>query len=187
MVQRQGLGLNPLQQYVFNNVWKSAAPSKVIAFSWQLLINRIPTMDNLALRGFPADINGNCPLCNLNAETAEHLFLHCRVSAKIWYEILRWVDHSSMLPPTLLHSFALLSGCGSGKKGKKGMMLIWHTFVWLIWRARNNRIFNNGSIDADEVIESIKRLSWQWYIERMAKSPCLFYEWRWNPGDCFQR
>jgi hypothetical protein len=21
----------------------------------------------------------------------------------------------------------------------------------------------------------------------MAKSPCHFYEWRWNPGDCFLR
>jgi hypothetical protein len=42
---------------------------------------------------------------------------------------------------------------------------------------RNNRIFNNGIIDAVEAVETIKRLSWQWFIGRMAV----------NPGDCFYR
>jgi hypothetical protein len=39
----------------------------------------------------------------------------------------------------------------------------------------------------EETVETIKRLSWQWFIGRMAITPCLFYEWRWNPGVCFNR
>jgi hypothetical protein len=64
-------------------------------------------------------------------------------------------------------------GCGIGKKGKKGMALIWHSLIWTVWRMRNNRIFNKGVIDVEEAVESIKRMAWQWFIGRMAISSCL--------------
>jgi hypothetical protein len=70
----------------------------------------------------------------------------------------------------------LLAGCGIDKRGKKGMMLIWHAFVWTIWKTRNEKIFNNGVIDAEEMTETIKRVSWNWFIGRMANVSCLFYE-----------
>jgi hypothetical protein len=69
----------------------------------------------------------------------------------------------------------------------KGLSLIWHAFIWSIWRAKNNRIFNDGVIDLEEIFDSIKRISWQWFIEWMTKGSCLFSEWRWNPGECFHR
>jgi hypothetical protein len=78
-------------------------------------------------------------------------------------------------------------GSGARKKGKKGMMIVWHVYIWTLWRMRNNRIFNNGVSDADEAVETIKRLSWQWFIARVATTLCLFYEWRWNPKVCFDR
>jgi hypothetical protein len=41
-----------------SKVWKSWAPSKVIVFSWQLLLDRIPTWDNLFRRGVPLPQRG---------------------------------------------------------------------------------------------------------------------------------
>jgi hypothetical protein len=96
------------------------------------------------------------------------MFLHCGISAKIWYEIARWIGHELILPPSLGHSFSMLVGCGTGKIRKKGLSLIWHAFIWSIWRARNNRIFNDGVIDPEEIFDSIKRILWLWFIERMA-------------------
>ncbi|MCH84746.1 hypothetical protein A2U01_0005581 [Trifolium medium] len=116
--------LNQLQQFVFNNIWKSAAPSKVIVFSWQLMHDRIPTKQNLALRGAHTGNDTLCSFCNSTVETSVHLFLHCGVSAKIWYEIARWIDHVLVLLPSLGHSFSMLVGCGAGKKRKKGLSLI---------------------------------------------------------------
>ncbi|CAJ2667421.1 unnamed protein product [Trifolium pratense] len=43
--------MDHLRNFVFSNIWKSDAPSKVVAFSWQLMLNRIPTKANLTLRG----------------------------------------------------------------------------------------------------------------------------------------
>jgi hypothetical protein len=184
-LQNNGNQLSHMQQFVFKNIRKSAAPSKVI--SWQLVLDRIPSKQNLMLCGVDTGIEALCVACNSKLETSVHLFLHCDVAAHVWYEIARWVGHDLIMPPTLGHSFSLLLSCGFGKIRKKGLALIWHAFIWSIWRARNNRIFNNGVSDPDEIFESIKRISWEWFIKRMAKSPCLFYEWRWNPGDCFLR
>lgn len=48
-----------LGRNVFRKIWESPASSKVIAFSWQLLLDRIPTRVNLAMRRIlPTDAPG---------------------------------------------------------------------------------------------------------------------------------
>jgi len=37
---------------VFSKVWKSPVPTKVVAFSWKILLNRIPTRQILLLETF---------------------------------------------------------------------------------------------------------------------------------------
>jgi hypothetical protein len=52
---------------VLNNIWKSPAPSKVIAFSWKLLRDRIPTRVSLAYRGVHVEGGSNaCVHCHGN-------------------------------------------------------------------------------------------------------------------------
>jgi hypothetical protein len=175
------------RRYVFSKIWKSAAPSKVCAFSWQLLLQRIPTRDNLRIRGVDMEANTRCPLCGNHEETEIHLFLHCNVATSVWYRICQWLSQVVVIPPDLLHSFAVFIGCGVGKKGRKGMMVIWHAVMWCIWRMRNDVIFNNGTVDVNQLVDDIKRISWQWFIGRLAAGPCLLYEWCWSPENCFSR
>jgi hypothetical protein len=63
---------------VFSRIWRSAAPSKVAAFSWKLLRNRIPSKANLAHRQvLPPEATLLCVMCDEVIESANHLFLHC--------------------------------------------------------------------------------------------------------------
>ncbi|MCI36919.1 hypothetical protein A2U01_0058143, partial [Trifolium medium] len=39
--------MDPTDEFVFTNFWKCGAPSKVCVFSWQMLLDRIQTTDNL--------------------------------------------------------------------------------------------------------------------------------------------
>jgi hypothetical protein len=56
----------------------SEAPAKVVAFSWTLLLDRIPTKANLAYRGLlGANESKRCVFCGSQDELAVHLFLHC--------------------------------------------------------------------------------------------------------------
>ncbi|CAJ2627651.1 unnamed protein product [Trifolium pratense] len=60
--------------FVFKNLWKSPAPSKVITFLWQLILDRIQTKDNLRKRRMIHDNNFNCVLCTVCVESACHVF-----------------------------------------------------------------------------------------------------------------
>ncbi|RDX80089.1 hypothetical protein CR513_39395, partial [Mucuna pruriens] len=71
------------EEAVMYNLWKSLAPSKVIAFAWQMLADRIPSRQNLVRHCIlpPEDIT--CILRRQFQETSIHLFCHCPVSAAV--------------------------------------------------------------------------------------------------------
>ncbi|KEH29474.1 hypothetical protein MTR_4g037265 [Medicago truncatula] len=50
------------------------------------------------------------------------------------------------------------NGAARNNKIRRGFRLIWHAAVWSLWRARNDRIFNNSNCDVAEIVEAIKEL-----------------------------
>jgi len=95
----------------------------------------------------------------MGVETSTHLLLHCdsRVGVEclvvinevVWYEF----HHSTKLVYPL-------------------EVLEWHTAIWIIWKARNDRIFNNITKEVEDLVEEIKVL-----LRRMKIPACMFYEW----------
>jgi hypothetical protein len=80
---------------VFLCIWHNPAPSKVIAFSWKLLHNRIPTRQNLARQGvLRSEDSRDCVLYIERLESSAHLILRCDFSCSIWYDIFRWLGKS---------------------------------------------------------------------------------------------
>jgi hypothetical protein len=172
---------------VFSRLWKGRVPSKVCAFSWQMLLNRIQTKVNLCRRGIIHHQNINCVFCGAVEESTVHLFLHCEKSALVWYAIMKWLGFVIIIPPNLFSSFTILGEHGIGKRGKVCLSLIWNSYVWSIWNFRNDCIFNNKVVVIEELIDHVKFQSWKWFVGRLAKNPCLLYEWLWCPTECFSR
>jgi hypothetical protein len=179
--------LPPLMTFALKLIWKSGVPSKVCAFACQLLLDRVPTRDNLRRRGVVNVENSLCPLCLQEVETACHLFLHCRIATGVWYAINRWFGVSSVMPPSLPSSYAIFVGHGANRKRRKGLSVIWLAFVWVLWKVRNDRVFNNVVVDVPMIFDLVQRMSWNWFINKTAKAPFLLYEWVWDPGDCMLR
>jgi hypothetical protein len=126
-------------------------------------------------------------LCSSTLESASHLFLHCDFAFSIWLDVFRWIGVSVIMPAALSTLFDYFIGLARSKKARKGFMLVWHTTLWQIWRARNDVIFNNKVLNAADCVEQIKVLTWRWSTYRLKILPCLFYECVWDPGDCFNR
>jgi hypothetical protein len=78
--------LTDFELKIFSNIWESPAPSKVVAFSWQLFHDCIPTRVNLFRRGvINQAARVNCVWCVHSPESANHLFLHCILAHRVWY------------------------------------------------------------------------------------------------------
>jgi hypothetical protein len=100
--------------------------------------------------------------------------------------IFNWLGVSYISPLNLRVSFAYTVGMGVSKRRKKGLMLLWQLVLWSIWRARNDKLFNNKAASVIEVVESIKNIALKWYIGRIANRPCLLYEWLMEPWYCLE-
>jgi exonuclease III len=180
--------LSDFEEKIFSSIWDSPAPSKVVAFSWQLLHNRIPTKDNLHLREILTQAMGSrCVWCDHPLESANHLFLFCKVAHVVWYEIFRWLGLVIVMPPSIMILFDCVSESAKNKMVRKGLRFVWHTVVWSLWCERNKEIFNNVKREALEIVEEVKVLSWRWSVDRLKIAPCSYYEWIWDPGGCFSK
>ncbi|KAK2354046.1 hypothetical protein QL285_091613 [Trifolium repens] len=172
---------DPFSESVFSKVWKCIAPSKVCAFSWQLLLNRVQTKDNLWRRRMIGEHERGCVHCGMESESAVHLFLHCAIARKIWYALMKWLGLIIIIPPSLLISFAMFVEVVADKRAKKVLIAIWNATVWVLWISHNDCVFNNKVPNVEEMVDRIKLLSWKWFLSRLAKGPCLLYEWNWSP------
>jgi hypothetical protein len=108
-------------------------------------------------------------------------------AAVIWYSVCRWLEVVVVLPAEVVMSYGVLVGSGSNKKIRRGYSVVWLAFIWVLWKVRNNRVFNNGAESVDDAVDQIQRLSWQCHLSNRTTRSCLLYEWVWNPGDCMIR
>ena len=81
-------------------------------------------------------------------------------------------------PSLFIHLFGWYGD--SYEETKERGWLIWHAILWVIWKIRNDRIFNNIVKEVDEMVEQIKVVSRHWSMNRLNIMSCLFYEWCWN-------
>lgn len=156
------------ERRVFRQIWKSGAPSKVVAFSWKLLHDRIPTSVNLDIRHcLPTGVAPNCSWCGTGRESSIHLFLHCDLEKEIWLRLMRWTNRWCLIPLNLFIFWECWNMGGYHKKIQKGRRLIWQAAIWVMWKARNDRVFNEGDKGVEDLVEEIQVLSWRWLLGRM--------------------
>lgn len=130
-------GLSNRYDSVFASIWKMEVPIKVKALGWRCFLNKIPTRDNLLVRGIlNSSFNLSCVFCEVG-ESSIHSFLCCRKVFEVWKEMTDWID----MPFHPIIGFkASFWHCSSPcfrlniKRGKVGC--VWLAIVWSLWLRR---------------------------------------------------
>ncbi|XP_057775022.1 uncharacterized protein LOC130994001 [Salvia miltiorrhiza] len=144
-------------------VWKTPAPHKVTVTTWRLLRNRLPTCDNIRKRGvLLAEEDQACQHCNEQDENASHLFTTCTKTQEIWDEIQKWCGISMARPASTAMHWEMFGHCGKKKKIRKLLNMIWIGCVWMLWKKRNERIFEGKETIVGDFIQEIKARTWGW-------------------------
>ncbi|MCH81942.1 cytochrome P450 [Trifolium medium] len=166
-------------------VWNKLVPLKVSLFMWRLLNNRLPTKDNLIRREI---LDGDSALCSGacgKEETLSHLFFDCDFFGAIWYAVASWLGFS-FVPPREANAHVMHFG-GSLPMGhgvRNVLYLVWATCCWSIWKERNNHIFKVKALSTDQLVGSIKMVSWWWLKTRKKDFSFDRHQWWSNPADC---
>ena len=136
----------------FEELWKTKAPNKVLAFAWRLLRDRLPTRANLHRR--QVELNDrSCVFCSNLEENTGHVFFHCSKISPLWWESMSWANCMGPLPQNPKHHFLQhIFGVAEAVKVSRWKCW-WLALTWFIWQQRNNIIFSDDLFNANKIMD----------------------------------
>lgn len=95
------------------------------------------------------DQTNSNPFTNHIPYTCTRLFDECPVFPSVWYAICKWIGVSSVLhhKGTKVRVLINLKGLiGGGRVFEQRAQVVWFTCIWVIWKARNEKYFQNNEV-----------------------------------------
>ncbi|GKV48452.1 hypothetical protein SLEP1_g55265 [Rubroshorea leprosula] len=166
-------------------IWNPSIPSKVAAFNWKVLLDRIPTKLNLLKRGvIKEEEERKCVLCEEEEEDSSHLFLKCKIVKWLWRACANWWGIKVELQNECKKTFQLFGVWTKKSHKREGWDCIWSAVIWLVWMARNKKIFDNVEVNLIKLFELIQLRSFTWIKVRKGKCYFNLSDWLINPASC---
>ncbi|KAK7260887.1 hypothetical protein RIF29_27186 [Crotalaria pallida] len=122
----------------WKRLWALTIPAKIKHFMWRLCSNAIPLRAKLRQRG--VDVTEECPLCKMELEGTEHLFMHCPVAQLLWFASPLSIRFSNSTP---FWNWI----CDMVGHQDQAVTYMVSTLCWSIWKGRNAKIFENKNVD----------------------------------------
>jgi len=141
----------------WKRLWKSWAPNKCKVFLWWAIRNRCWTADRLEKRGLPHP--NQCPLCDQENETVQHLSTSCVVARQVWFNLLAPLNLGDCIPMQRDHSFVewwrkvMKKVKKEYKKGVNSLIILG---AWMIWKHRNACVFEGMAPSVASIMREIK-------------------------------
>ncbi|GAU22700.1 hypothetical protein TSUD_138230 [Trifolium subterraneum] len=122
-------------------IWSPDIPPSKSLLAWRLMHDKVPTDDNLILRG--CSIVSMCSLCNKHVESSFHIFFDCEFAIKLWSWLAGCVNVT--LQFTSMEDMWKLCDLNWSPQSKITLTATIINLLNSIWLARNDARFNNKS------------------------------------------
>ena len=168
---------------VFGLLWQSKATPKILVTAWRILLDKIPTNDNLIRRGIQVN-SPLCAMCGLSDESSQHVFLECAQAQRVWSRCYRWIDILGANNKDIRSHFVNFSLVYLSSTQNQVWRGLWAAIVRSIWEQHNQVVFRGGILDADEVFQNAQLWSWLWLKHKTNGFTYAFSDWLLNPNHC---
>ncbi|KAF5779181.1 putative reverse transcriptase zinc-binding domain-containing protein [Helianthus annuus] len=146
--------------------WINWVPPKVNYLVWRALMGKIASRTGLIRRGVSV-LDSSCPRCGLSSEDHNHIFFSCLWSRSIWWSILTWMRISfPMWVSSIKELFDFLLNQPGSFLWKKVMLSVASATFWRIWKARNEKAFEDRFIPVLNSVDHIKEDAFLWVTNR---------------------
>ena len=153
-------------------VWKPKIPYKVNHFTWLLAKEVVLTQKNIKKRKFL--LCSRCFLCEEQAETVNHLFLHCKWTDQLWriFSSLRkiiWVK-----PRNIAQLLNCQINIGNTTIKEERWRIVPACIWWTVWKERNQRCFEGKKNNLQNFKMNCIALYYFWCKQKVVQAEELF-------------
>ena len=131
---------------------ENKARPRAVFITWLYLWKRLSTKDRLLKFGIVD--NMICPLCDAD-ESNTHLFFECCRPLSIWKKLMRWLGMDHVVNDHDTEINWLINATNGRRAKKKIILMVFAEFVYNIWQARNQKVFNDTLLDTNHVIKKV--------------------------------
>ncbi|KAJ0470773.1 putative reverse transcriptase zinc-binding domain-containing protein [Helianthus annuus] len=143
-------------------LWNKWVTPKINIFCWRACLQRIPSKMGLNYRGIGVD-NLMCSRCGLMEESVMHILWDCFFAKSVWRTIFTWVKITF---PNKVSSVRKLLAKAEEMLWKKTIGAILQVAACEIWKARNEKTFNERQIHYERTMDIIKENSFLFICNR---------------------
>lgn len=132
-------------------IWNKAIPPSKSQLMWRILLDKMPTDDQLIKRGcsFPSI----CSLCTLSSESSFHLFMECNFAVQIW-NWLSGVFNCNINLSSFSDTLQVINNAASSQCKLVMLSAIIHSFH-IVWYCRNQKRYSDKTINVRSAINLI--------------------------------
>lgn len=145
-----------MPQEITELIWQRKAPPRAELVVWFLLQEKLKTGSTLFNLNIISIEEANCPFCDTETETHQHLFFGCHFTWKLWMMCLDWWGIKSVLHDNPKVNLMNWQSLVSGAFKKELWTSLFFVIVWSIWFERNQVCFNGKLLNLDSIFASIK-------------------------------
>uniref|UniRef100_A0A803PB72 RNase H type-1 domain-containing protein n=1 Tax=Cannabis sativa TaxID=3483 RepID=A0A803PB72_CANSA len=138
---------------LWRSLWKTKVPPKVIHFSWKAITGCLPNRTQLYTKHVPVQLD--CVCCNSEEESIYHVLVSCNFARSVW--------NLSSVPASVI--VATDFGTWVEQILNRGQAVVFEGALmvsWVIWKARNELLWNKNVTTVAEVINTAKTVLNQW-------------------------
>lgn len=138
---------------LWRKLWNLKIPLKVKHFLWRACTHCLPTKDQLLSKRI--QLNILCPSCNEYPETTLHALVSCPFAVRVWsrFQLRTDTDDVSSYQEWLQSIFI---------KHENDKIADISMVCWMIWKHRNELVWNQHGLEVSEVVNSAISSLNQW-------------------------
>ncbi|XP_022008369.1 uncharacterized protein LOC110907742 [Helianthus annuus] len=158
--------------------WNPWATPKANYLLWRAMTGKIASKVGLHIRGIPLG-DTCCSRCGCEEEDPDHIFVRCLWARCIWWNVLVWmrVPYPANIS-NLKELIDFIKNQPGGKVWKRIVYLVALATVWSIWRARNEKVFEDRFIPILLSVEQAKEDAFLWVCNRTNLKKICWEKWK---------
>ena len=159
-------------------------PKRTNILVWRIFKGRMPVRKVLSTMGIGVN-NLNCPVCDKQEETVDHIFLKCEKASYLWDKLCTWWGLQQIYSNTVEDLWSWSISATNQKGRKRGVQLAMAAIFKGLWETRNEKVFQDKTSDIEMVFKGVQETSYLWISSRNRRIKGDFSVWIDNHFDVF--